>query len=490
MKKKWRLIVAFLLITLLVCMLGLIILSYQRTSQEKIFGQQLNAIMALKQQQFSAWFQERQRDAQLLARKRKLNQFARIFLKNNSNTEMKTKILNELKNWSVSSEYQNITLYSTDQKMLIYQNEPISQQHEMHHDHFQTALKTNQITFEDLHPTSRHPQENTSLGFWIPITNEHHTVLGLWLLQINPQVQLYPMIQKWPLPSKTAESLLVRQSKDGNEVVFLHKRLHPQENVLQMRFPTKDTPWLPATKAILGQTGIVEGLDYRQEPVIACIGKIPFTPWYLVCKIDKKEMYAPLYRHTFYICLVIFMITSFGFILLRQRRAKLLLMKQITADKKFKDLFNNMAEGVALHRFIYDDDQYPIDYKILSINPMFSLHTGIDAKKIIGTLASELYQCHPAPFINEYYQVVSQKQPLHFERYFAPLNKHFKISVYCYEENCFATVFEDITLRKQLEERILEERERLLTTLKSIGDGVISTDAQGKVVLINQVTNG
>ena len=45
----------------------------------------------------------------------------------------------------------------------------------------------------------------------------------------------------------------------------------------------------------------------------------------------------------------------------------------------------------------------------------------------------------------------------------------------------------DITERKMAETRLREESERLAVTLKSIGDGVISTDMQGRVLLLNQV---
>ena len=45
--------------------------------------------------------------------------------------------------------------------------------------------------------------------------------------------------------------------------------------------------------------------------------------------------------------------------------------------------------------------------------------------------------------------------------------------------------FQDITKLKLTEEALAEEKERLLVTLKSIGDGVITVDIQGRVLLIN-----
>ena len=45
----------------------------------------------------------------------------------------------------------------------------------------------------------------------------------------------------------------------------------------------------------------------------------------------------------------------------------------------------------------------------------------------------------------------------------------------------------DITQRKKMEKLIFDEKERLKTTLLSIGEGVISTDVKGKVLLLNKV---
>ena len=47
--------------------------------------------------------------------------------------------------------------------------------------------------------------------------------------------------------------------------------------------------------------------------------------------------------------------------------------------------------------------------------------------------------------------------------------------------------FQDISDRKKAEDALASERERLDVTLRSIGDGVITTDLDGKIVLINKI---
>ncbi|MEW6386455.1 MAG: PAS domain S-box protein [Thermodesulfobacteriota bacterium] len=50
-----------------------------------------------------------------------------------------------------------------------------------------------------------------------------------------------------------------------------------------------------------------------------------------------------------------------------------------------------------------------------------------------------------------------------------------------------AVVTHNITKRKQAEEALAAEKERLAVTLRSIGDGVVATDTVGKIVLMNPV---
>ncbi|MBU1106302.1 MAG: PAS domain S-box protein [Candidatus Riflebacteria bacterium] len=49
------------------------------------------------------------------------------------------------------------------------------------------------------------------------------------------------------------------------------------------------------------------------------------------------------------------------------------------------------------------------------------------------------------------------------------------------------SICRDLTERKQVERALAAEKERLAVTLRSIGDGVITTDTQGNVVIMNEV---
>jgi PAS domain S-box-containing protein len=63
----------------------------------------------------------------------------------------------------------------------------------------------------------------------------------------------------------------------------------------------------------------------------------------------------------------------------------------------------------------------------------------------------------------------------------------FDVHVFQNRPGHCAVLFADITDRKQAERSLSTEKERLLVTLRSIGDGVVTTDIEGCVVLMNSV---
>lgn len=54
-------------------------------------------------------------------------------------------------------------------------------------------------------------------------------------------------------------------------------------------------------------------------------------------------------------------------------------------------------------------------------------------------------------------------------------------------DGIFQSIIRDVTERKKNEEALAAEKERLAVTLRSIGDGVIATDTEGNILLMNSV---
>jgi|GEM_PF-1278909 len=127
------------------------------------------------------------------------------------------------------------------------------------------------------------------------------------------------------------------------------------------------------------------------------------------------------------------------------------------SEQKFRTLFENLTEGVALHELVKDAAGKILDYRLLDVNPAYQHHTGLEALTAPGRMGTEIYGTEVPPYLEEFSQVALGGEPYAFETFFPPLDKHFHISVISPRPGQFATVFEDITDRKRREEELKQK---------------------------------
>ncbi|MHB8902758.1 MAG: PAS domain S-box protein, partial [Thermoguttaceae bacterium] len=153
------------------------------------------------------------------------------------------------------------------------------------------ALRAGQPVFVDFH---RHEHsQKIGLGLLVPLldTKDGGQPMGAVVLEIDPNTYLYPFIQRWPTPSATAETLLVR--REGSEAVFLNELKFQKNTALTLRMSLENRD-APAVKAALGEEGVGEGIDYRRVPVLAAVRSVPDSPWFMVARMDAAEVNAPM----------------------------------------------------------------------------------------------------------------------------------------------------------------------------------------------------
>ena len=136
----------------------------------------------------------------------------------------------------------------------------------------------------------------------------------------------------------------------------------------------------------------------------------------------------------------------------------------IESEEKYRRLFNEMLDGFALHEIICDEKGKPIDYLFLEVNPAFEKLTGLKAEDIINKTVRQVLPSIESYWIENYGKVALTGKPIHFENYSQELNRYYEVTSFSPKKGQFATIFVDITERKQLEEeRIKTEK------LESIG---------------------
>jgi len=137
------------------------------------------------------------------------------------------------------------------------------------------------------------------------------------------------------------------------------------------------------------------------------------------------------------------------------------------SGERFRALFDHMIEGLALHELVYDRDGNPAEYRILAVNDSFEKILGITRSAVLGKLSCEAYGVEAPPFLDRYAKVALTGEADRFESYVDPLKKHFHISAYSPKKGQFATIFEDITVRKN-EERALRLADRKLQLMNIV----------------------
>lgn len=116
-------------------------------------------------------------------------------------------------------------------------------------------------------------------------------VAGVIVLRELAATSLYPLLQSWPPSLPSGESVLV--ARRGSDAVLMDPRSLVGKAPLWSARPLTETS-LPAVKAVLGRSGIAEGVDYRGQPVLAAMGKVGGTPWWLVAKQDLAAVDRPV----------------------------------------------------------------------------------------------------------------------------------------------------------------------------------------------------
>jgi hypothetical protein len=86
---------------------------------------------------------------------------------------------------------------------------------------------------------------------------------------------LAPLVDQWPVPSASGETLLaVRQ---GDTVANLNAFIAPDSQGLAVRYPITATN-LPLVQAVLKQSGSGTGIDQHGMEALAAFAAVPGTP--------------------------------------------------------------------------------------------------------------------------------------------------------------------------------------------------------------------
>ena len=147
------------------------------------------------------------------------------------------------------------------------------------------------------------------------------------------------------------------------------------------------------------------------------------------------------------------------------------------SERKYRSLFENMINGFAYCKIIVDKNNKPIDFVHLEVNNAWERSIGLKREDVIGKKITEVIpgiKESETDLISIYGEVALTGKGTEFELYFEPLGKWFSITVYSPQEGYFVAVFDNITERKQAEEREKEMQQELNLASRLVAVGELA----------------
>ena len=175
----------------------------------------------------------------------------------------------------------------------------------------------------------------------------------------------------------------------------------------------------------------------------------------------------------------------------------------------YKFIFDNILDGLAYCQMVFDEQGNPVDWIYIQVNKNFEKLTGLknaEGKKVTELIPG-IKTSNPELF-ETYGRVSLGGKPEKLKTYVEPLARWFVVSVFRPQKGFFVAIFQNITDEKQKDKdlndakaaaiNVLEdlraEKEALADArakdealLSSIGDGIIATDSDRKIILMNKV---
>lgn len=153
---------------------------------------------------------------------------------------------------------------------------------------------------------------------------------------------------------------------------------------------------------------------------------------------------------------------------------------------QYAELMMRMQQGLAVHEMILDEFGRPTDYRFVSVNDSFEQLTGLKRENIVGHSVLEIMPNTEKYWIETYGKVALTGEPFRYSNYSAELGRYYDVFAYSPKPKQFAVIFSDVTELKELEQALYVEKELFRTTVMAVGDAIISTDADGKVRVMNE----
>ena len=362
--------VVFAVLAVAIAGVGYFVFDYQRNSITLSVERRLTTIAELRAQQIASWVGEQRANAKVQGRRSLLaNEIAQWLKRGAVDGETASAIKSQFALIAESYGYRIVTLVDARGRPLLSTHEP-PEISEVEFGAAVEAMSTGNTVISRFHLSVNKGVKEPEIDIVAPVyanESESSPVAAL-VFDIDPETSLHPLIEHWPTPSPSAETLLVERHE--NSVRYLTDLRHQKDAQFNLRLPI-DQSDLVAAMGLRGRRGVVTGVDYRGVNVVAYLRPIPDSPWLMVAKIDTEEVYAPIQELAGLTALATAL-----FILV----AALTTIAWVRAQRESEEKFRGFAEAADQVFWILDLSPERIVY----VNPAFERLWGYSIADLYG----------------------------------------------------------------------------------------------------------
>ncbi len=284
------LVAGFILLAALIALVSYWAWRQQAQSIQRQAERSVAAVGALKANQISNWLAERRGDAEALSGDPLISASVADLLARRRSESAAADLSDVLASYRRSYGYTQLVLASPRGVLLLSSPSAAHLPGADTKALVQKAAMTGRVQSSDLYLDAA---GRAHLDFVAPVRGPRGSAgaIAAVVLSIDPGRYLYPLIQSWPLPSSTGETLLVERR--GDRILFLNDLRFRKHAALTLTAPISNTT-LPAAMAVRGRRGVVQGVDYRDVAVLAAVQPVPATSWFIVSKEDAGTVLGPV----------------------------------------------------------------------------------------------------------------------------------------------------------------------------------------------------
>ncbi|WP_135662159.1 ATP-binding protein [Halorhabdus rudnickae] len=160
-------------------------------------------------------------------------------------------------------------------------------------------------------------------------------------------------------------------------------------------------------------------------------------------------------------------------------------LHRIEQERRYRRLFEESVNAIAVHELRTDEDGQPIDYVFLDVNEAFENTTGLEREEVLGERVTDVLPDLDPVFIERYGRVVLADEPVQFDHYTESLDAHYAISAFPLGADRFVTTFNDITTLVERDRELAETNTLLSALLENLPFGVLVENPDREIMAAN-----